>query len=282
MSALGAFAVRSALIPLRRIESEIGRRESHDLTPVSADVPREIGGLVATINRFMARLDRQVGVMKTLIADASHQLRTPIAALRAQAELAADEDDPCRQQEIVARIHTRSIALSRLTDQLLSHAMIIHRADAVPLAVIDLREVAVRSVEESDRDFFASDADLKLDLPETPVWCRGDTLSLVEASKNLIVNALRHGRPPATIEVARHGREAWISVRDRGPGMSAEAQHRLGERGREAGVTSDSAGIGLAIVLAVAQSHRGEFRVDRTSHGEFRATIVLPAAPEPT
>ena len=99
----------------------------------------EIGSLVAALNRFMGRLDRQIGVMRNLIADASHQLRTPIAALRAQAELAFDEPDPDRLRRIVGRIHARSLTLSRLTDQLLNHALIIHRADSEPLQPVDLR-----------------------------------------------------------------------------------------------------------------------------------------------
>ena len=80
----------------------------------------------------MARQARQFEIMRNLIADASHQLRTPVAAMRAQAELAADEPDPARQRGIVARIHDRAVGLSRLTDQLLNHALIIHRADAAP------------------------------------------------------------------------------------------------------------------------------------------------------
>ena len=98
-------------------------------------MPSEIRQLVGAINRFMARQARQFEIMGNLIADASHQLRTPIAALRAQADLAAEEPDRERQLAMVARIHDRSVSLSRLTDQLLSHAMIIHRADAAPREV---------------------------------------------------------------------------------------------------------------------------------------------------
>ena len=140
--------------------------------------------------------------MRNLIADASHQLRTPVAAVRAQAELAADETDPDRQRAIVGRIHARAVGLGRLTDQLLSHALIIHRADAVPHETVDLRTIAIRIVEESD----AEADDLGLDLPEDPVPCRADPLSLTEAGKNLVNNAFRHGAAPVTLAVPARGR----------------------------------------------------------------------------
>lgn len=116
MAALAIFAIRSALGPLDRIERDLSARSPGDLTPLGVAVPREIGALVGTLDRFMARTDRQVVAMQRLIGDATHQLRTPIAALRAQAELAAGETDPERQRVIVARIHRRAVSLGRLTD----------------------------------------------------------------------------------------------------------------------------------------------------------------------
>lgn len=278
MCGLAVFAVRSALRPLRRIERDLAARAPEDLTPLEVSVPREIGSLVRTMNRFMARLDRQVGVMRTLIADASHQLRTPIAALRAQADLAAEETDPEKQRAIVARIHQRAVNLSRLTDQLLSYALIIHRADAVPRGRIDLRTVAIRAVEESDHDLFACEAELRLDLPEDPVWVDGDALSLVEACKNLIMNALRYGAPPVKLMVQQVGNDAQIAVRDRGPGIPEEHwRDAVARYSRNSGVSPESAGVGLAIVHAVARAHRGELRFGRTSAAEFEVVLVLPA-----
>ncbi|MBP7003255.1 MAG: sensor histidine kinase N-terminal domain-containing protein [Amaricoccus sp.] len=278
MAGLAAFAIRSALAPLRRIEAGLAVREPRDLTPLNVAVPREIAALVATINRFMARQARQFDIMRNLIADASHQLRTPVAALRAQAELAADEPEPGRQRAIVGRIHDRAVGLSRLTDQLLNHALIIHRADAAPHAVVDLRAVAIRVVEEIE----AGDDDLRLDLPEDPAPCRGDALSLVEAGKNLALNALRHGAPPVVLAVRAEGGSVVLAVRDGGPGMPEALWQNAGQRfDRTAAVTPQSAGIGLAIVAAVAAAHRGALRLGRDPAGQFEAALVLPAAPRP-
>jgi two-component system sensor histidine kinase TctE len=280
MAALAAFAIHSALRPLRRIERDLLARDPSDLTPLGVAVPREIETIVTAIDRFMVRLDRQIGIMKRLIADTSHQLRTPVAALRAQAELAAGESDPERQRRIVARIHGRSIGLSRLTDQLLSHALIIHRADAVPRERVDLRAAAIRAVDEIDHGPAADEPALRLDLAEEPVWVQGDTLSLAEACKNLINNARSHGKPPVTVQVVADGRTAEIRVRDRGPGMPEEQWRDAATRfSRNAGVAPDRAGLGLAIAQAVAAAHSGRLTFGRAASGEFEVALVLALGP---
>jgi len=277
MSALAMFAVRSSLVPLHRIERALAARAPADLTPLGVAVPAEIGTLVGALNRFMARIDRQVVATQRLIGDASHQLRTPIAALRAQAELAADEHDPERQRAIVERIHRRAVSLSRLTDQLLNHALIIHRADSVPLGRLDLRRVAMRAAEEIDRDFRTTTPDLRLDLPEDPVTVRGDDLSLAEACKNLTANAIRHGRAPVIIAVRVEGANAVLAVQDQGRGMPEEHWSDAGWRyARRASVSPTRVGLGLSIVDAVARAHHGEIGFGRTPAGAFEARISLP------
>jgi two-component system sensor histidine kinase TctE len=282
MSALAVLAVQSALRPLRRIERDISERASRDLTPVDVNVPREIHGLVLALNRFIDRIDRQLAVMRTLIADASHQLRTPIAGVRAQAQIALEETDPDRQRAIVARIHERSRNLSRLTDQLLNHALVIHRADAVELQRLDLRSVAAQAVQEIDQALPSTGALLRLDLPEAPVMCDGDAFSLVEACKNLITNAVHHGQTPVTVRVTAAGTTARLGVRDAGSGLPPEVWPEAGTRfARSAGVSSKSAGLGLAIVHAVAQAHGGRMRFSRPEGGGFEAAMELPLARTP-
>lgn len=278
MAALAVLAVRAALAPMMRIESALAGREPQDLTPIDVAEPAEISSLVQALNRFMGRLDRQIGVMRNLIADASHQLRTPIAALRAQAELAEEETDPQALRRIAGRIHARAVGLGHLTDQLLNHALIIHRADAVALQRLDLREVAIGALEEIDHAIFGSRAGPRLDLPESPVWCDGDALSLTEAIKNLTGNALRHGAAPVTLAVFAMDGQARIVVRDAGPGIPAEHWAEAGSRyTRDSGVSPDSAGLGLAIVQAVAAAHHGRLEFHKDPSG-FQAAIVMPLA----
>ncbi|KRP17684.1 MAG: hypothetical protein ABR97_07625 [Rhodobacter sp. BACL10 MAG-120419-bin15] len=231
MSGLAVFAVRSALGPLQRIEHDLAARTPADLTPLSIAVPREISQVVGTLNGFMARVDRQVAATRRLIGDASHQLRTPIAAIRAQSELAIGESDPVRLRSIMTRIHRRTVSLSRLTDQLLNHALIIHRADAVPLDQLDLRRVAIIALEEIDSDPRLSGQDImRLDLPEDPVMVQGDLLSLGEACKNLATNAQRHGAAPFMIKVSQQGRMAILAVQDSGGGIPKNHWQDAGTR----------------------------------------------------
>ena len=276
MSGLAVLAVQSALRPLRKIERDIAARSNRDLTPVDVNVPQEISSLVLVLNSFIARIDRQLSVMRTLIADASHQLRTPIAALRAQAELAAEETDPDRQLRIVGRIHERSKNLSRLTEQLLNHALIIHRADTVDLQTLDLRTVATEAVAQTDRSMSANEPVVRLGLPEAPVMCEGDALSLVEACKNLINNALNHGKAPITIIVQNTRDRARIGVRDHGPGIPETMWADAGSRfTKNAGVSAKSAGLGLAIVGAVARAHGGHMEIERPSKTAFQVSLDL-------
>ncbi|MFT6776057.1 MAG: two-component system sensor histidine kinase TctE [Paracoccaceae bacterium] len=275
ITGLALFAIRSALEPLRRIAHGLSLRDPRDLTPLSVDAPSEIGGLVTAINRFMARLERQMSAMRNLIGDSAHQLRTPIAALRAQAELAAEETDPDRQRAIVARIHARSLGLSRLTDQLLSRAMIIHRADSAPRGPVDLRRVAMAAAEQADFDHLSDGETLRLDLPDDPVDALGDALSLTEAIKNLIANAYRHGAAPVVLSVRIDGARVVLAVGDAGPGLPGDPG-RAGRRFAHGATSPDGAGLGLAIVRAVAAAHGGDLRFGRDAAGRFEAALRLP------
>lgn len=281
MSALAVFATQSALRPLWKIRRNLAGRAANDLTPLDVAVPREIEGLVLALNRFMARLDRQMTGMRTLIADASHQLRTPVAGLRAQAELAQEETDPERLRAILARIHRRSRGLGHLTDQLLSHALIIHRGEAEPLEPLDLRTVAIRAMDEIDIALLERPHLPELDLPEDPVWCRGDALSLAEATKNLLWNALRHGAEPVTLSVRADVMDVRLAVRDAGPGLPEAHWGDAGRRyARDSGVSPESAGLGLAIVQAVATAHGGRL-VFAHAAGGFEAALALPRIRKP-
>ena len=281
ISGLAVLAVNSALRPLHRIERDFALRSSRDLTPVDVEVPQEIASLVAALNRFIGRIDRQLRVMRTLIADASHKLRTPIAALRAQAELAREATDAEDQLRIVEKIHERSRNLSRLTDQLLNHAMIIHRADSVELAPVDLRAVANDAVAQFDQTLSGAEQVVRIDLPEAPTRCDGDALSLVEACKNLINNAVAYGKPPITVFVRDDGAALNIGVRDRGDGMAEGLWADAGKRfAKRSGVSSTSAGLGLSIVSAVAQAHGGRMTIRRPADDRFEVFLELPKVRE--
>lgn len=278
--ALALLAMHLALSPLRRVEIALLARDPKDLTPFSTTTPREVEALVAAINRFMARLDRRVGAMQDFVADAAHQMRTPITALRAQTELAMEENDPRKLKTQLRRIRDRAVGVSRLTDQLLSHALVTHRADSATLELIDLRRVAVEAEREARRTGGATG--IELDLPADPVMVEGDAFSLREAARNLITNALAHGTPPVCLKVSiTQDGKALIAAHDQGPGMNTVQLERIGQRFARDAANPQSAGLGLAIVAEVAEFHHGSIRTSVSAGGGFEVGIELPLARPP-
>ncbi|WP_084714426.1 sensor histidine kinase [Thioclava pacifica] len=283
MLAFAILIVHSALRPLERLAKGIAERDPQDLTPIRAAVPGEVDVLVQATNGFMARLDRQFATMKSLISDTAHQLRTPVAALRAQSDLAAEEDDPARREEIVVKLHAGTVRLSRLLDQMLSRALVIHRADSARRERVDLRDIALDIFEEGDHAALSPGAEIRLEIGDEEVAVLADALSLSEAAKNLLGNALRHGKAPVTIGAEQENGQARLWVRDSGPGPAPELRARLGERftpGRSgAGRRGASSGLGLAIAQSVAETYGGTLEMESDAPG-FTIAIVLPAAEE--
>lgn len=269
--------VRGAVRPLGEIAEGLSRRDPYDLTPVPTEtVPREINVILKAMNGFMGRLDRQFGVMQNLISDTAHQLRTPVAAIRVQAESAMDEDDPAERARMLDRLLGRTRSLGTLLDQMLSRALVIHRTDSMARAVLDVRMVALEIVETRDHEVLAPGVEVELVIGEDPVMVEADEFSLVQAGKNLLSNALTHGRPPVRIGVETAEGRACLWVEDAGPGMSPDLAATLGQRFlRAAAPRADSAGIGLSIVAAVADSLGGEVALSQRPGG-FRVTLALP------
>lgn len=276
---LALVVVERALGPLDVIARDLSARDPHDLTPMPTEVPAEMAVVIGAMNRFMGRLERQVEAMRNLISDTAHQLRTPVAALRVQAELAAEEGDPARARAMNARIARRSRALGELLDQMLSRALVIHRSDAARREAVDLREVALGLIEAGDHELIAPGREVALAIGPVPVRVMGDALSLSEAAKNLLANALRHGTGRVEIGAGAEEGQSVLWVRDAGPGPGAEVLDRIGARfERNAAARGRSAGLGLSIARAVAEACGGRLRLEAGPAG-FRAALVLPALP---
>ncbi|MCE5973984.1 sensor histidine kinase N-terminal domain-containing protein [Sinirhodobacter sp. WL0062] len=277
---LAVLVVRSALRPLDELALALAGRDPQDLTAISTAVPREVASLVGAVNGFMARLDRQFDAMRNLISDSAHQLRTPVAALRAQADLATQETDPDRRNRLIGRIHDRSVSLGRLLDQMLSRALVIHRIDSARREAVDLRDIALDIVESGDHQLIAPGAEVRLEIGEAPVIVQGDPLSLGEAAKNLFRNALAHGRAPIVLGADVQGAQARLWVQDAGPGPSAAVRTQFGGRFvRSAAADGRSAGLGLSIADSVARAFGGHLALEDRAEG-FRVVIILPRSGE--
>jgi len=271
--ALAWFGVGRALRPLQAISADLAEREPSDLHEVRAPVPGEVRPMVEALNGFMRRLEANMVGMRSFIGEAAHQVRTPLAALRAQAQLALDEEDPWEMRRGVRKVERNAEHLTRLVNQLLSDAMVMHRADVRRFETFDLVDVVKRAM----RDSVPMSGDVQVgfisDVLRAPM--HGDAVLLGEAVKNLIDNAIRHGvpdaqAPDAEVEVGLHqvGDEYRLTVSDHGPGIPVADRSRIFERFERGDTRSSGTGLGMAIVARVAASHGGRVELlDRDGGG---------------
>lgn len=261
--------------PLTRIEAEIAGRRPDDLRPISVAAPPEVRALVGAIDGFMQRLDTRVRMMQRFIADAAHQIRTPLAAIDAEAELlAAGSTNPDELERLRGRISD----LGRLTSQLLDHAMILHRAQSPRFTKLDLNALAKSVLSQAVPLSLDREVSIAFLPHEDPATIAADAISVREALSNLIHNALAHGaRTRLTVAVEDIPAGFALAVTDDGPGIPPEARGHLCEPFQK-GAASHGSGLGLAIAAEVARAHGGAL-VLSGGEGAFRAALLLPEHP---
>ncbi|WP_312438951.1 extracellular solute-binding protein [Achromobacter sp.] len=275
------FGVQRAFAPLAVVERELRRRAPDDLEPLSKPVPREVRRLIEALNGFMQRLSGAMDSLNTLVADAAHQVRTPLASLRAQAEVALDETDPQRLHARLERIHLNATHASQLINQLLMDATITHRMGKGARALVGVAE----TVNETRRRIGPLDAQ-RLRIAIAPEVRRariaGDRVALREMLRNLVDNALRYA-PDGPVEIQAMpvaGYRVALTVSDRGPGVADDEKESVQQRfsrGRS-GQSLPGSGLGLAIVRSVAVAHGGSLWLLDRPGGGLTARVVLPLA----
>jgi two-component system sensor histidine kinase TctE len=252
------FAVRYALAPIGRLEAAIRQRDPQDLSFLSVSAPRELAPFVAEINRFIGRLRGRIDLMQQFIADAAHQLRTPLTALNGQVDLLSRDDYSERGKAQLERIRVRSVQLARLANQLLSHAMIAHRRQAVAATAFDLTELTRRALDEAIPDILERDVMVTFQPPPEPLMMAGDPVSVAEAIKNVVDNAIRHGAPgQLLVRLSTRDHAAVIEVEDDGPGIDAQDWPRVVKRFGAVSSEGKGSGLGLSIAAEVASAHGG-------------------------
>ena len=268
------FALARGVRPLAELQQRIRRRASTDLSaiPVSG-VPDEVAPLVEAINDLLKRLDQTIATQRHFLADAAHQLKTPLAGLRMQAELATREidsgrGDPESMKHSLSQIALSSQRAAHMVNQLLAMARAEDTGQVMRRVEVDLAEIT-RSVV---RDFVPKAMDRRIDLgyegptSDEPVLMQGEPVLLGEMVRNLVDNALQYtpsgGSVTARVVTDPFGQVAVVQVEDTGPGVP------LGEREaifrpfyRSLGTLVDGSGLGLAIVQEIAQHHEGEVTV---------------------
>ncbi|EON12570.1 sensor histidine kinase [Pandoraea sp. SD6-2] len=270
------WTLRQALLPLKQIEAAIRARDSNDLKPLAVTVPAETLALVGAINDFMRRLATSRALMRRVIGDAAHQLRTPVTALTAQAELLTQTQDAAARQTHIARIQKQARGLGGLIHQLINHAMVQHRADSVAPVPVELNELLQTAMRET-LSYATRDIDVALQAPETPCMILGDPLSLREAIKNVLVNALAYGAPHRLHVDVTGTQDQWrLRFFDDGPGIPEAEWQRVRTPFSSRADGREGASLGLAMVAEVIQAHGGQMTFERVEGEGFAVVLTLP------
>lgn len=266
--------------------AQVGARHPRDLAALdTAGVPVEILPLARTIDLLLMRLRKMVRLQERFIADAAHQLRTPLAGLRLQAERALADPRPETVREALGHIERLAEGAGRAAGQLLALARTqAHEQTPLLAAQLDLATLVRDCVAERVPEALARQVDLGYLGPDEGAHMYGDAVLLREMLCNLIDNAMRYGRDGGQItvglETSADGAMLWVE--DDGPGVPAELLQRLGERFfRVPGTVREGSGLGLAIVREIAVRHGGDVRFVTGSTGRgLRVEVRLPTLRE--
>lgn len=259
------FALSRGLSPLTVLQQNIRSRRPDDLSPIdSSAVPEEISPLVRSFNEMLERLSQNIRSQKRFIADAAHQMKTPLAGMRMQSELALRQDSNEEIHRSLEQLAKSSASATRLVNQLLALARAENDAQqSTPLQRLDLTSLARSTVLDWFGTAQARNIDLGFEATDDAITVMGNATMLREMLNNLIDNALRytHGGGSVTARVRTDDERglAILEVEDNGPGIAPTEREQIFERFyRILGSEVEGSGLGLAIVREIAQRHDAE------------------------
>lgn len=262
---LGRIGVNHGLKPLTDLAAQIEARGQNNLSAVpQTGLPREARVLAGRINDLLDRLSNAMRAQKRFVADAAHQLRTPLAAVLLHAERAERATDVSTEREALRALHRCVDRAGRVTQQLLTLARTDPEAvTAIELKPVDLTTLTRQVGEEWISRALERDVDFGLVVPEHPVFVPGDERLLSEVLSNLIDNALRYGNRGGHVTLmVEVGEQTRLSVQDDGPGIPLEERTRIFERFyRVQHGEGDGCGLGLSIVEEIARLHQATVEV---------------------
>jgi len=279
MIAAVIWIVGRGLGPLRQVAAEVQRRDARSLAPLSAEnLPREIVPLVGELNRLLARLHSAFATQRAFIADAAHELRSPLTALRLQAQLLDRAPDEAARIDARSRLGAAIERATRLVEQLLTLA----RTDPVEAAgkfeTVELAQVAAEAITDCHAMALNRSIELALDA-EPGLKVHADREALRTLLRNLLDNAVRY-TPPGGSVLARTratAEHAILEISDTGPGIAAEHRQRVFDRFyRHTATTETGSGLGLSIVRAIAERHGAEVLLEDAPGGGLRVTVRIP------
>ena len=257
--ALVWFGLSRGLAPLNQLQQRIRARRPDDISPIDPrGAPEEIAPLVAAFNEVLGRLDASFGTQKRFIADAAHQMKTPLAGLRTQAELALRESEPEELRHRLEQLAISSDRAAHLISQLLSLARMENLRDSTPRHAIDLAPLARSVASDWALNALELGIDFGFESDDTPAPIAGEPVLLREMFGNLIDNALRYTPRGGTVTARLRSGTSQVEfeVEDSGPGIPAAERELVFERFyRVLGSNIDGSGLGLAIVREIADQH---------------------------
>ena len=263
------FSVKRGLRPLDRLCQRISHRPARQFKDLSVQgTPRELQPVVRALNDMLAQVRAAQDEQHRFTADAAHQIKTPLAALKAEIDFAQSDPSYAPAQPVLKRLGDSANRLTHLVQQLLALAH-SEASDGNAMALLDLTELA----REVTRDYVpiahVRHIDLGYEGPEHTIPIRGNAVLIREAMKNLLDNAIKFTPDSGTVTVSVKGAPPCFAVADSGPGIPEEQQPFIFERFHRApdNAATQGSGLGLAIVHEIARNHGATISVGRSALG---------------
>ena len=279
------WVVGRAIGPIERVRRQVAARRPDDLAPLpTAGLPAEVRPLVGEMNGLLTRLSAAWDALTHFTADAAHELRSPLAALRLQAQSLQRAPDDATRAIATERLLAGIDRATRLVEQLLALARQEGAARDAPRTPVDLVALAHAAADDARPEALRRAVALALDAP-APAMVQGQPEALAVLLRNLLDNALRHtpegGQVRVQVVPAAQGAGPVLAVDDSGPGIAPEDRDRVLARFyRVPGTPGHGSGLGLAIVAAVAERHGARLHIDASAAlgGARIAVCFAPAA----
>lgn len=275
--------VRRGLAPLLAIAAKLEAQNHRDLNPIPDEgAPSEVHALTHALNELLVRVEAAMAAQRKFVADAAHQLRTPLTALKLNLDRALQEQNLPEVQAALKQMKPSMERTVRLSRQLLSLARAEPHAGFRKLERLDLVALAREVGAEWVPSALEHRIDLSFDAPAQALWIHGDAVLLREALSNLIDNAVKYGQPGGRVEVAvAAGPRPSLSVRDDGPGIPAPQRAKVLQRFYRGDSGGEGTGLGLAIVAEVAAFHQAELELAEGLAGHGLGVTLRFADPMP-
>ena len=276
------WVVGRAIGPIERVRRQVAARRPDDLAPLpTAGLPAEVRPLVGEMNGLLTRLSAAWDALTHFTADAAHELRSPLAALRLQAQSLQRAPDDATRAIATERLLAGIDRATRLVEQLLALARQQGAGEGAELVSLDLTALARNALADAEPEAARHAIALTLDAPTAHVVLRADEAALAVLLRNLLGNALRHTPPGGQVRVGVREEASVIdlTVEDSGPGIAPDERARVLDRFyRVPGTPGHGSGLGLAIVRAIAERHGAALTLDASpTLGGLRVMLRWPA-----